>query len=327
MFLPNTSGISTQQHAPTKYFFVTQLLNSSNYLKWRAQAETQIAVQGLSNHLKFDNFYEAFEATNVKTERQQRYERLVQAIREKKLPLIEEDLAIEELQHRYSDATQWETTEAKALIQWNLDEEKLIGTPLRGIVESHYWTNINNIKTAKAIWNQLKKETQQDEAGNLMALLNHFFNIKYLDNEPLSTFISRAQSIVDQIVDLGKTIITAEIICYRVLSALPPRFDALQQAIFQLPIAQITLDLLKSRFAAEDSRSGATHLMRNPSNQQQKQPFVGSIVGDEKKCADCKITLESTQKEYHKRCTKCHKKFRDQKSNEKTQKVSSILIL
>lgn len=326
MSFQNTPSISTQQPIPTKVFFVNQLLNATNYLKWRAQAETQIAVQGLSKHLKHDSFQKYYEATNIKTERQQRYERLVQTIREKKMTINEEDQAIEELQQRYHDASQWETAEAKGLIQWNLDEEKLIGT-LRGIVESHYWTNLKDIKTAKAIWMQLKKETQQDEAGNLMALLNQFFNIKYLDNEPLSFFIARAQSIVDQIVDLGKTIITTEIICYRVLSALPPRFDALQQAIFQLPIAQITLDLLRSRFAAEDSRSGATHLIRNPSNQQRQQPFIGAIVGEDRKCIDCKAALEEDQKEYHKRCKKCQKKVRE-KSNEKpTQKASNILIL
>lgn len=322
----NNTTNSTQPTTLTKSnstYFVTQLLNSSNYIKWKAQAETQIAIQGLSNHLIFDSFELAYASYYVKTERQQRYDRLVLIIRDKKLSIIEEDTEIEKLQSRYPDTSTWESTEAKALIQWNIDEEKLIGT-LRGIVESHYWTNIKNLKSAKSIWTQLKTETQQDEAGNLMALLNMFFNMKYSDGEPLSQFIARAQSIVDQVQDLGKTFLTPEIVCYRILSALPPRFDALQQAIFQLPIKSITLDTLKSRFSAEDSRSGATHLIRNPLNQQQQSPFVGAVV--DRKCIDCQAALDPNQKDYHRRCIKCQKKKREP-NLEKFQKASSILIL
>ena len=157
----------TQPLKPTTTYFVSQQLNPSNYIKWRGQAETQIAIQGLSNHIIFDSFDLAYASYNVKTEREQRYDRLVKVIRDKKLDQPAEDAVIEELQLKYPDVSTWESTKAKALIQWNIDEEKLIGT-LRGIVESHYWTNIKNIKSAKLIWIQLKKETQQDEAGNLM---------------------------------------------------------------------------------------------------------------------------------------------------------------
>lgn len=303
-----------QTHSSQSKTDVTVLLGPHNYSWWKIQAETKIAIKGLSKHLTFETYNEYANASLTPTPRRVRYLRAELIILQKKLSIPEEDKEIQALQKEFNESSQWEQNQEKAELLWILEEEQLIGI-LRATIEPHFWTNLKTLKSAAAIWKQLKKETHQDEAGNLMALLCTFFNMTYQDGEPLTTYVARVESVVDQVVDLGKTLLTPEIVCYRILSSLPPRFDAIQQAIFQLPVKTITLALIKSRFASEDSRTEASR------NQQtnQERTYQATTV---RECSTCKKPLKPTTRDYYLRCSDCQVKWNTDKKPQ--DKVNSV---
>lgn len=293
------------------------LLGAHNYASWKIRLETTIAIKGLSKHLVHESYKEHALANLSPTPRRLRYLRSETLIFLKKLSKEEEDKEVAALQKEFSEASLWEINEEKASALWTLEEEQLMGI-LRGSIETHFWTNLKTLKSAAAIWKQLKKETHQDEAGNLMALLCNFFNMTYRDGETLTTYVSRVQAVADQVADLGKTLLTSEIVCYRILSSLPPRFDAIQQAIFQLPANTITLALIKSRFASEDSRAEAS----KNQVQFQERTYQTTIA---RECKNCKKPLQPTTRDYYLRCSECQTKWNaDKKSDVKVNAVFSL---
>ena len=115
-------------------------------------------------------------------------------------------------------------------------------------------SNIKDLISVFKAWNQLKIETQQDQAGHFMANLIKFFTARIKPGQDLTTCTAHLQAIANQTSDLGHDILSPTLICYYILATMPAEYEQIQQSIFQLPIREITLENIKAKFAAEDSR-------------------------------------------------------------------------
>ncbi len=293
-----------------------------NYLPWSKKFETYAAIKGYSHHLTFDSFNDYFASKYQPSDREVRYNQQLAEIKLKALDSKKETIEINMLEDRYhSDLTIWSNDKIKMKRDWTTNQDKISGL-LRGSVEEQYWTNIKHLPTIQQMWNQLKKETQQDQAGNFMALLIQFFTARIRPGESLSTYTARVQAVADQTTDLGHNLLTPVLICFFILATIPTRYEQIQQAIFQLPTKEITLDLLKSKFAAEDSRQQAQKLQTN--NDTSKIEEACTAINEERKCTICNNLVPSTRPAYHLRCSKkCQDKFREQENAEKSNKSKS----
>jgi hypothetical protein len=178
----------------------------------------------------------------------------------------------------------WDERKSKELRRWNLDEQKLTGLLFKS-TDERYHPNMLKCTSAFEIWKRLKKDSNQEEAGNLMALLSQLFNIKFLPGEKLADFAARVQTIASKITDLGKEPNWNEIVNFRILSALPNQYDAIQQTIFQLPWKDITTDLLLTKFNAEDSRQEANKQSNDEAKQAANKPSNKSTYNHEEALA------------------------------------------
>ena len=282
-------------------------LSYNNYHAWQKQIETYLQTAGLLHHLKYSSFEVFYDVENEPDERELRYYRLQQIIKDKALDQSEEDVEMMNLDETFKEASTWSNQKKKAKKAWKDADSKVQGV-FRSSIDDQFWTNIKAHTSAYDMWNQLKIETQQQEAGTLMSLLNKFFNLKMLENEKLTTFTARVQSIADQIGDLGYNIFSSQLVCFRILCTMPDKYDQIQQSIFQLPIDQITLETLKSKFATEDSRQSSKFQKEREKDKNKPTTEAANAVIQTKKCCDCHKSFQPPNPRYH-RCSSCQIEF------------------
>ena len=326
-------------------------LNTSNFYSWEKHAETYLIQAGYEFHLMFAFFEQFYDSQYyVKTDREKRFIMRKEIIlKEKqeyfeklnrpeikkeegvdtKLAKIVEEIEnkLENLENQFVDVG---TKRAKEENEWMLAESKLKGL-LKGLVDEHIWLTAGKKESCYLIWNQLRIEGQTKEAGNFMSLLSQFFAAKQQDGENLVDFAARVQLIAQKLGDLGAEPTWKEIICFRVLSAMKPNeYDNIQSSIFQLPRADITIEKIKSKFAAEDSR--------RLSNKPKKEERINFIV--DRKCKVCDAPMRSGLPKHFTLCLKCARKSREEreekeeeekekkeKSKKKTERSNVVLLL
>jgi hypothetical protein len=301
-------------------------LNAVNYYQWQVSFETFLAQKGFIHHIQHSNYDDYLQATQIIPAQQARYNKLKEKIKSTKYETADkQDEAFEELDQRFhNDLSKWSETEAKEAKKW-MDQEDQIRGYLRATIEEGYWTSVKNLKSCHQIWVQLKHETQQQEAGNQIALLAEFFHLKFVPNELITHFIARAQSIADRIADLGVNFLTPALICYRILVEVPPQYDAITQSCFQIPKDKLSIALIKSKYAIEDSRQEASK--NNNKDKPKRQPAQEEAYAtnvQERKCRNfstCKKMLPVQFKPHQNHCPECVQKFKEskKKSNDNSE--------
>jgi hypothetical protein len=288
--------------------FSVPRLSYNNYHAWQRQIETYLQTTGLLQHIKYSSFEVYYTIEHEPDEREQRYNRLQQMIKDKIQDQIEEDKEMMQLDELFKEIPTWLNAKKKAKKIWKDADSKVQGI-FRSSIDEQFWTNVKNHTSAYDMWCQLKVETQQQEAGTIMSLLSKFFNLKMLDNEKLTTFTARVQAIADQLDDLGYNILSQQLVCFRILCTMPEKYDQIQQAIFQLPVNEITLDKLKSKFAAEDSRQSSKCQKSDKERDRDKPKKTttenANALTQNRKCCDCHKSFQTNSPRFH-RCTPCH---------------------
>lgn len=297
-------------------------LNAVNYYQWQVSFETFLAQKGFIHHIQYSNYDDYLQATQIISAQQARYNKLKEKIKSTKYETADkQDVAFEELDQRFhNDLSKWSEIEAKEAKKW-MDQEDQIRGYLRATIEEGYWTSIKKLNSCHQMWIQLKLETQQQEAGNQIALLAEFFHLKFVPNELITHFIARAQSIADRIADLGVNFLTPALICYRILVEIPPQYDAITQSCFQIPKEKLSIAFIKSKYAIEDSRQEASK--NNNKDKPKRQPnqeeaYIADV--QERKCRNfvsCKKILPAHFKSNQNHCPECVQKYKEsrKKSN------------
>ncbi len=162
--------------------------------------------------------------------------------------------AVDELDRLFfADLSRWSDQKAKKSDAWKSDEEQLIGI-IQGAIEESFWTNLKSLKTSREMWIHLKSETQNYERGNLLAAYAQFYDLKYHQGERLTDFISRGQLAFEKISESCPHSPPEYMACYRILSAMPNKYDSIIQSCCQLSNEELTIARIKAKFALEDSR-------------------------------------------------------------------------
>lgn len=224
--------------------------------------ETFIQQKGFSDHIKYEDF-QAFFDDRKKVPREERFFKALRSIYAQDLSESDEDSAIAELEKHYPDSAPWLANKVKLENQWIQDEIKIRGL-FQGTIEENLWISLSNINNIYDLWSQIRVVTQTEEAGNFMYLLTQFFNRTFDEKkDTLLSYTASIQSIAEKLLDLGDAPDFQEMICFKILSAMPYKYDQIQQRLFQMPRSKLTIDRIKSKFATEDSRAKANRLINN----------------------------------------------------------------
>ena len=278
------------------------------YSSWKKQTEASAALQGLSFHLVHVDYFAYQKAEVQLTERQTRYNIQHLAMLNLKLKADEQESKICELENKFKEVSQWQMQEAKEVNQWKSDEIKLKGI-FQSTISDQYWNTIKSLKSTQEMWIQLKTSTLQKESGHLLSQTVQFFHLELEQNETLSALLDRTESIAEQINDFEKNLISPKIVCLKVLAAIMnvERYSVLHQAIFQVPVKDFTIALLKSRFAAEDSRQASIN--SSIPHFRQGENALNTQIVKARKCSQCPNRLAKNAPDHHFRCRTCQENF------------------
>jgi hypothetical protein len=232
---------------------VTTLI-PTGYPLYAKQMMVEIQTRGLEDHITYASFSLMYHARYPATNRETIARQMLEAAKSKpisnKYSQEEKNAVILELEDKLVAADEKRLDVAR---KWDVQEQQLKGLFLK-TTEERYHHNINQCKSAAEIWKVLKKDSNQEEPGTMMALLSQFFNFKFVPGEKLLDYLARAQSIAQKVVDFGREPTWEEMKCYLVLMRMPKEYYAIQQSLFQYEWGKIDMDLITKKFSAEDSR-------------------------------------------------------------------------
>lgn len=309
-------------------------LTPTGYPLYAKQMRSFLRTKGFEDHITYADFNTMYLDRFRPTEREELLLKKKDTIQKKVLSnKYSEDDRMEELLDVSDKLAPFMERKTKEEYSWIQNEQKIKGY-FEISTEARYHLRMNECKTSAEIWKRLKIDSNQEEAGNFMAILTQFYNLKYQPGEKLSNLAARAQTIAQRIVDQGgREPSWKEMVCFQILSKIPPQFDAIQQAIFQLDWEDIHMDLILKKFNAEDARQDANRETRKANNnvdealltQQQrsfkkinrkrenerKESSKKAESTSMRKCQMCqKPNIPETEGEWVKRCAECHKKYK-----------------
>jgi hypothetical protein len=289
-------------------------LTPQNAYQWMQQMDILFRQKKLGRFLKYEVFGDWHKATYVISEQEQKYLQRVKAIELRgELSEAERQKLLDTLDDKFhSDLSMWSNNKSKALELWNLEQEQACGF-IKGHVDVTYWPMLKKCETAKAMWDLLKKESTMTDVGNVIMLHEQFFKAKLMENESLVSYISRIQVITEKLADIEEPL-SEYVVCYKVLSSLPEEFDTLTMTLYQVAKKELKIQLLKSKFALEDSRRASQgHSRESEEANQVREVKV-------RKCNDCEGRLPATQNPKHNKCASCFKRFVEKRKTESAKK-------
>ena len=242
----------------------------TGYSRYAKQMMVLIQTKGLEDHITYDTFNDMFLARFPISNRELLLRKQLDAVKLKSLTKTylqeNKDAEVLALEEKLAAADE---KKAKVEREWTVDEQKLKGLFLQTTDERYHY-NIALCKSSAEIWKLLKKDSNQEEPGTMLALLSQYFNFKFVAGEKLLDFVARAQSIAQQIVELGKEPTWKEMLCYLILMKMPKEYFNIQQSLFQIDWKLLNVDLIIKKFSAEDSRQIANKQIQIDENKRPK---------------------------------------------------------
>ena len=238
------------------YQKITKLV-PTGYPLYNKQMASYIQTKAWEDHINFASFEEMHDARFPQSKLEMLQRKMLDTLEKKKIneKYTQEmkDAEMLDLETKLALANE---RRAKRRHEWEQEEQKLRGT-FTQTTDDRYHHKISQCKTAAEIWKMLRKESNQEEPGTMMALLSQYFNFKYVAGEKLLDYVARAQEVAQRIVDQGKEPTWKEMLCYLVLMKMPKEHYTIQQALFQVDWKDLSIDLIVKKFSAEDSRQVA----------------------------------------------------------------------
>lgn len=143
----------------------------------------------------------------------------------------------------------------KSIAEWNKKDaraQKIIATSLGDKAKLHVY----HCLTAKAMWDKLHSVYEQKNESGKHLLQQKFFAFSKDKSDDIATHISKLETIVHQLRDLG-VVIDDNMIITKVLMTLPAEFQHFVSAWESTEKALQTMDNLTNRLMIEESRMGA----------------------------------------------------------------------
>ncbi len=230
---------------------ITKLV-PTGYPLFDKQMTNLILTKGWLYHIKYPSFEEYLEAEQPKSELEIMLREKLTTVKDKRLDkTYTKEKRLEELLAAELSLVSFNTERTKGQNKWTLEEEMLRGLFLQHTTD-RYHAKIGETKSCHAIWRLLKKESNQDEPGQMMMSLEKFFGFTYLKNEKLLDTLARIQLIGQAIRDRGVVPTFEQMLCYQLLCRMPSDYSALQQQLFQLDEKDLVMDVIAKKFGHED---------------------------------------------------------------------------
>ena len=287
-------------------------LNFGNYYKWSQNTETILQVKSFMHHLTYDNLDLWLAATYEQPPREILFNNALDAIDINVANLNDQQIVDAKLalEKRFHDLPIWHNTIIKKKEQWKSEVEQIKGI-LRSTIDPQFWQAIKDLPSILQMWNQLRIETHQEEAGNIAVIMQAYYAVNYQESEKLTNWIARVETFRQRLRELNRPIISEEMVFYKILTCLPPKYDQIQQAIYQLPADQMTIAVLKTKFAHEDARQAQKSTPQaKPLNTKQDRPREAANAtqtpkAPPRKCISCQKPIDNMFPKFT-RCLGCH---------------------
>lgn len=150
--------------------------------------------------------------------------------------------------------TQPEADHEAAVLKWHKSDNKaqrIIVTALGKQPKVH----VLNCDTANSMWTKLESVYEKKSQATVHLISQKFFNFSKDPSDDIATFISKLQSVVQQMKDLGETI-SDNIVVTKVLMSLPQEFSHFASAWESTAENLQTIENLTSRLVMEEARIG-----------------------------------------------------------------------
>lgn len=150
--------------------------------------------------------------------------------------------------------SQSEADHEAALLKWHKSDNKaqrIIVTALGKLPKIH----VLNCETASSMWTKLESVYEKKSQATIHLISQKFFNFVKDPVDDIATFISKLQSIVQQMKDLGETI-SDNIVITKILLSLPSDFSHFASAWESTAENLQTIENLTSRLVMEEARIG-----------------------------------------------------------------------
>ena len=347
--------------APNQTFinnFSVAKLNFSNYNSWSHHQQIILRQKSLYHHIEYESFDDYRAATyKFSSIKEKKYFTTKNNILAKPLqtnaalPDVytqdNRDTELEALETDYAqDFKTFESDRRKAQEKWDSEEQILYGI-FQGSIENDIWQDAQCLmnKSSYFAWEKLKELTGQQTTSCWVQTVGNFFNIKWKNNDTLTSFAARITKSINDITLLGidKLNFTEQQIIAKIASEIPdlPRFQPIIQTIFRETAHGIKFDFVKKLFIEEDKRNENAPKQPQPQRQienanqvidNSKQP-----QGESKKKANtprpcstkgCKEKITNPNPN-HKVCPSCYKKSKEVKESEKKKstKIANVIVL
>lgn len=149
------------------------------------------------------------------------------------------------------------TTEGEDREKWKRKDAKAQGMLVTSISEK-VMPQIVSCKTAKEIWDKLHTIYEQRGELSVHILQQKFFSIKFEENESVSQFLGRFESLLSKLKNLNAEVSQTMAITKITLS-LPSQFQHFVSAWESVPAEKRTMDELTARLLIEEQRATSKH--------------------------------------------------------------------
>ena len=144
-----------------------------------------------------------------------------------------------------------------ALLKWNKSDfkaQKIIVTALGKQSKIH----VLSCNTAKEMWTRLESVYEKKSKATIHFTTQKFFNFTKDQEDDIATFISKLQTVVKQMRDLGEEV-SDSMVMTKILNALPDELNHFPSAWESTTEDLQTIDNLTARLVMEEARVRMNH--------------------------------------------------------------------
>lgn len=302
---------------------VLQLLTPTNYHSWSQSMVVTFRQKGFSRFIEHATFQDWWDEDHEEEEQELRYHRRVEEVRTSGRSDQEKDAEYEKIDTLFhSDLGRWSASKAKAKVEHKKEEEMARGL-IQSAVSEPFKLKLKDVRSAFDMWAILKRESQANMKHVALLLVRQLVDCRLQSGEKLIAYLGRYEVILDKLRDASEMFVFPMVLqCFLIVSALPPEYDMLGQQLGQLDEDQINLDVVRAKFAAEDSRREARsqQLRESKGSKEERSEEANQAQSERRKCVDCETLLPKDSPRRFKRCGKCHSTFLNAKEKAEEKK-------
>jgi transposase InsO family protein len=143
-------------------------------------------------------------------------------------------------------------TEEEALKAWKKDDAKIMFL-ISTAMEIQQVECVLSCKSGREMWTKLSAIHEQKSESNKMILMQRFHEYRMNTSDSVVQHIAKIQNMADQLADVGENVSNVAVMA-KILSSLPPKYNALKTAWDSVEPARQTVDALQERLIKEEVR-------------------------------------------------------------------------